>query len=294
MGIRIKAIHELQEKLGAREAAQVLHLAKRQERLEAKWRRKMKEHIEQLTNQILVNAEHTGRLSFSEVDFREIVMAQSFDVMFEGMKSTNRMTPVPEYTSLASPKLPRSLKGLRIMWDEWRKKKVIPKRQKVIAEKLKQAYLKKVQSVWVKYGEQFRSGQTASVTEAVRKIHEGADVAYSRAKMIVETETTYYYNKARRDIYDQSSDVTHYLFVAIRDHATTKWCKTRHGLVYKKGEKTTDNETPPVHWNCRSEILPLTPHNPVHAKLIRDESKQRANNSPEPLPKGWTGRGLRG
>lgn len=166
----------------------------------------------------------------------------------------------------------------------------MPARQKEIAEKIKKAYIKKVQSVWVKYGEEFRSGITAETTEAVRQIKEGADVVYSRAKMIVETETTYYYNKSRRTVYDESPDVTHYLFVSVRDHATTKWCKTRHGLVYKKGDPLLDKETPPIHWNCRSEILPLTWHNPAHRKLIEDLSRRRRNNTCEPLPPGWTTR----
>lgn len=295
MSIRIKVINDLQHKLGANEAAHVLHLAKRQERLEALWRRKMKQFIEDLTKQILKEAASTDRLNLSEVDFREIVMKHSYEVMLEGINSTKRMNPITPRTLLAGEiKIPKALRNLRIMWDQWRKKKVIPPRQKIIAEKLRKAYLNKVQSVWIKYGEEFRSGKTSSVKEAVERIEQGADVVYSRAKMIVETETTHYYNKARRDVYDQSPDVSHYLFVAIRDHATTKWCKTRHGLVYRKGERVTDDETPPCHWNCRSEILPLTPQNPTHAKLIRDESKQRKNNQPEPLPKGWTGRRLSG
>lgn len=292
MSIRINAIYELTDKLGAREAAEIINFAKAQERLEAKWRRKMKEFIDRLTEEILQNAEKTGRMKLSDVDFSPIVMQHSYEILKSGISSAARR-PTVRYQRMAAPpkaKIPKSLKALRIMWDEWRKKKVIPPRQREIAEKLKKAYCDKVQSVWVKYGEEFRSGNTASVTKAVDKIKQGADVTYSRAKMIVETETTYYYNRARRDMYDESPDVTHYLFVAIRDHATTKWCKTRNGVVYSKGDPLLEKETPPCHWNCRSEILPLTKLNPAHAVLIEDKSKQRRNRTCEPLPKGWTGR----
>lgn len=298
MGVRIKAIYDLTEKLGAREATHVIALSKEQERVEAKWRRRMKKEIEKITEDLLKNAEKTGRLKLSEVDFSSIVMEQSFDVLKQGITSAERKSPASYRSnggsalSSAPPRsqIPRSLKALRIMWDDWRKKGKMPPRQRSIAEKLRKAYCEKLQSVWEKYGEEFRSGKTASVTAAVTKIQEGAGVVFSRAKMIVETETTYYYNRARREVYDESPDVTHYLFVAIRDHATTKWCKTRQGLVFKKGSSLLDKNTPPCHWNCRSEILPLTPQNPQHRRLIEDKGIKAENRRLEPLPPGWSAR----
>lgn len=291
MSIRLGAIPFLQQLFGSREAAHIVQLAKKQETLEAKWRRKMKKEIERITEDLLKNARVTGRLNFSEVDFRQIVMEHSLAVMEAGIRSA-QSPPSLRGTKLGPPpaSIPKSLKGLRKMWDQWKTRGKMPPRQKKIAEKLHKAYTQKVQSVWVKYGEEFRTGKTASVAAAVEQIQKGADVSFSRAKMIVDTETTYYYNKARREVYDESPDVTHYLFVAIRDHATTKWCKTRTGLVYKKGSAILEKETPPIHWNCRSEILPLTKHNPVHLKLIADLSKRRENNTCFPLPPGWTAR----
>lgn len=292
MSISIKAIQHLRLLIGARETQDLVLLAKRQEKLESKWRKRMESEIQRITKELLENAKETGRMKFSDVDFRSIVMEHSFDIMRNGIESTERRPAVRAERLAGPPKkqIPRSLRSLREQWDLWRKKGKMPPRQREIAEKLKKAYIKKVQSVWVKYGEEFRSGETASTAEAFRKIYEGAAVVYSRAKMIVETETTYYFNKARRDIFDESPDVTHYMFVALRDHATTKWCKTRQGLIYKKGDPLLDKETPPIHWNCRSEILPMTILNPSHLKLIEDKSRQRRNNRCEPLPKGWTGR----
>lgn len=298
MSVRIKAIYDLTEKLGAREATHVIALAKQQERMEAKWRKRMKQEIAKFTEDLVKNAEKTGRLKLSEVDFRRIVMEQSFDILKEGIQSAQKRKPASYRSnggselSSAPPKsqIPRSLKALRIMWDDWRKKNKMPPRQKAIAEKLRKAYCDKLQSVWERYGEEFRSGKTASVTVAVNKVREGAGVVFSRAKMIVETETTYYYNRARREVYDESPDVTHYLFVAIRDHATTKWCKTRQGLVFKKGSSLLDKNTPPCHWNCRSEILPLTPQNPQHRRLIEDKGIKAENRRLEPLPPGWRAR----
>jgi SPP1 gp7 family putative phage head morphogenesis protein len=247
MSTNITAIHDLVSLLGARAASDAVHLAKAQDKVEAKWRRRMELEIKRVTEELLDNASKTGRMNFSEVDFRSIVMEQSFDVQQIAIRST-KVRPTVRAERLAGPPktaIPKSLRALREQWDLWRRKGKMPPRQRQIAEKLKKAYIEKVQSVWRKYSEEFRSGQTASQTEAVRNIYEGASVAYSRAKMIVETETTYYYNKARRDIFDESPDVTHYMFVALRDQATTDWCKTRQGLIYKKGDPLLDKETPP-------------------------------------------------
>ena len=219
------------------------------------------------------------------------MMEHSLAVMTAGLKSTKERAQVRAARLAAPPKgkLPRSLKALREWWDKYRKSGRLPARQKAEAERLKKAFMQEIQKVWKKVSADFLSGETARNTEAVEEIRRRAGVAVSRAKMIVETETTYYFNRARREVYDESDDVTHYLFVAIRDHRTTPWCRTRHKLVYKKGDPLLDKETPPCHWYCRSELLPLTPKNQNHLRLIQDRTRARRHNSPAPLPEGWTG-----
>lgn len=286
MAVRLEVVNELTQLVGATDAAEMLRLAKAQDKLESIWRKKFAQQINAITKEIISHAKKTDRLDFTNVNFDELVMEHSYRVMEQGIKSA-RLPAKQRKLGKVPAKIPKSLSELRKMWDQWRKKKTMPARQKQIAEKLKKAYINKVQSVWEKWGDAFREGKTAEKTEAIQKIITGAQVTQSRAKMIVETETTFYYNNMRRQIYDQSEDVTHYLFMALRDHATTLWCKTRTGLVYLKGDSILEDETPPIHWNCRSELLPLTPLNPVHKKLIDNESKQRRKHKCEPLPAGW-------
>lgn len=188
---------------------------------------------------------------------------------------------------MAASRLPRDLGNLMTLWDHYRKTGKAPKRVRVMAKKVRRAYLDKVQSVFEKHSRDFREGKGFDQQNTRAAIQQASRAPYARAKMIVETETTFYYNRARRQIYDQSSDVTHYLFVAIRDHATTHWCRSRNGLVYKKGSAVLDRETPPVHWNCRSELLPLLAHNPRHLQLIQDRHLWRENRTCAPLPAGW-------
>jgi SPP1 gp7 family putative phage head morphogenesis protein len=277
--------------LGAREATHVLLLSKQQGKLEKQWVSHMRALIATMTIRILDNAQQTGRLKLDGVDFGPILMEHSYAIMRAGIESTEHVQV--RHEQLAAPpagKVPRSLKKLREWWDHYRKTNKIPPRQRKLADDLRKAYVDKLQEVWRKKAEAFLTGGVANQREVVAAIQRGADVTYSRAKMIVETETTHYFNKARRQIFDASPDVTHYLFVAIRDHATTKWCSTRQGLVYAKDDPILDVETPPVHFNCRSELLPLTPHNANHLRLIQDPTRARRNNTPEPLPEGWTKR----
>lgn len=278
--------------LGAREAAEVVYLGKRQTRLEKVWTAKMRALMDEMTTDIITNARETGRLKFEWVDFAPALMHQSYDVMKAGIESTEPRVAVRAERLAAPPKgrVPRSLKALRQWWDDYQKTKRPTPRQRDLAEGLRQAYIEKVQEVWRRHSEDFLSGDEALQTEAIEAMRSGAHVTYARAQMIVETETTHYFNKSRRQIFDASPDVTHYLFMAIRDHATTKWCKTRQGLIYAKTDPLLERETPPCHWNCRSELLPLTKHNANHLRLIQDARRQRRNNSPEPLPQGWTGR----
>lgn len=290
MSANVQAISKLVKLLGNRETADILHLSKKADALERKWQAEMKAYIREVTREVLANAEMTGRLRLDFVDFVPIIMEHSRAVSIAGIESTKTKTPVRAQRLASPPKgtVPSSFRDLRIWWDAYRKRKKVPPRQQAIADRLRKAYVDKCQSVWRANSQDFLSGITASKTEAVQAIMDGADVVNSRGKMIVETETTYYFNAARRKIYDQSQDVTHYLFVSIRDHATTKWCKSRQGLVYAKGDPLLEKETPPIHWNCRSELLPLTPANPNHLKIIQDRERARRNNSPEPLPAEWT------
>ena len=302
---RYTEVHEvwtqLNAWLGATEVRRIRLTATDVNRVESRYRQRFETAIRKMTEELLDNAAKTGRLSFAEVDFSSIVMEHSLDCMQEALDhSVDFMPRLPSEENIKRlakgkgkpprARVPRNFKELRMLWDEYRKSHYIPQRQDAMAERVRKEYLKRVQDSWVKHGEQFRNGTTGERKAAVSEIMKGADVAYSRAKMIVETETTYYYNKTRMAVFDQSDDVTHYMFLAIRDHRTTEWCRSRHGLVYAKTDPLLQKERPPCHWNCRSEVVPLTKQNPRHLALIENSSRARRNNSPAPLPPEWTAR----
>lgn len=282
-------VDKLRDHLDPAEVSEAIHLAKKAQKIENKWiiktesfYRKTAEYVaDLLTKSVFIEA--------SKIDIESLFVEHAFDVMFEAFETTHSLPKVPNGAKLAYPKgpMPRSLKQLMVLWDKWRKKGDAPPRQKAIANKIKKKYLQKVQEVTKTYNDRTRRGEVVSKKEVADMLVSRSKAEAARSKTIVETETTRYWNTIRRDAYDSSPDVTHYLFVSIRDAATTKWCKTRTGLVYSKTDPLLDKETPPIHWNCRSEILPLTPLNPRHLKLIENESLRRRNHSPERLPPEW-------
>lgn len=298
MAVTASAMAGLIELVGPGEARGIVRLATAVDKMDVVWKKRFEEYIYKTTTDALRNS-RWGMDFMDEIkkaDFRELVMRHSFEVSGLGIRSTEKVTPVrPLRLSTKSSPIERreSFAQLRMWWDHWRKKQEMPRRQRIIAERIKRAYVKKCQEVWKKNSQDFLRGETASKEAAQRAIIEGARVVESRARMIVETETTHYYNQVRRDIYDQSEDVTHYVLLAIRDANTTKWCSSRNGLVYAKGDKLLVQNTPPLHWNCRSELLPLTPANPRHLKLINDKSRDARYRSVAALPPGWNTSELR-
>ena len=227
---------------------------------------------------------------------RQFLMDMYLETATEAVEqSQQELGVVGEKAHLGGKRWPGSLKKIQEIYDKWRRTKVIPKRQKEVAEAITKAYVKKCQEVWKEHSEDFIQGRVADQEEALKVIKSASDGVYSRAKMIVDTETTTYYNQTKRDYYDGVEAVTHYLFLAIRDQRTSKWCtdrttdgkRGRHGLVYAKGDPLTVQETPSIHWNCRSEMVPLVQQNPRHKKLIEDSSKHRRSHQCYPLPKGW-------
>lgn len=265
--------------------------ARQAQRLETTWKNRFDAYLRTLDAEVFKSLVEHGRVDAGSVDFLPLVLEHSYRVMSESFATAQHGLQVGGFDlKMAAPRdrsIPRNLKDLKILWDSWQRKKNIPQRQKRTAEKIRKAYLDRVQSVWDKHGEDFREGKEYNADKVRDVLSTQGDMARSRVNTVVQTETTYYYNRARRTLYDQSPDVTHYLFVAIRDQATTKWCKSRQGIVYKKGDPLLDDETPPIHWNCRSEILPLTMQNPRHLKLIQDKSRDRRHHHCEPLPSGW-------
>lgn len=288
MPIYLEAIRNLEKMLGKAEARRIVKMAEEVEDQEKANRRRIEKAMEDIETRALGDLLRDGKVSSKTLEVLDQAMMWNwFSTMERAIRETHYQEKSKRFSKLPKGTIPTSLEELKKLWDRWRKKKVMTQREKVLSDRVKKQYIKKVQDVWVKYSEDYRSGDVFTQQEIRRKIREAGKMPSARAATIANTETTRYWNQARKEIYDRSPDVTHYLFMAIRDARTTEWCKTRHGLVYEKDQEVTRREQPPIHWNCRSEIVPLTPTNSRHRELIEDPSKQRDRHRPKPLPPGW-------
>lgn len=275
------------------------------QKLENKWDRffakTIKEHAYKDSDRVSIGGE------LIPPPFEKMFIEHYFEVSIAALKLAEREKRLS--VRLAGP---RSLKQIMDLYDRWRKGLWKPKKIVKEAQKIKTKYIESVQKAWKKYSDDFRNGGPETQEDIRKKIQDEAETTTPRAQNIVRTETTRYYNEVRRDYYDKSEDVTHYLFIAVRDKGTTPWCCRGHwsggsgkkksiekqfgsmsgksgrsGVIYEKGSALLVKETPPIHWQCRSELLPLNKFNPTHRRMIADESMHRENVECYPLPPGW-------
>lgn len=80
-------------------------------------------------------------------------------------------------------------------------------------------------------------------------------------KTVIRTKTTEVYNAARKTYYETdeiaSQIVEAYEFSAIMDDRTSDVCSELDGKIFEKGD-FVDRITPPLHFNCRSLLVPVT------------------------------------
>lgn len=291
--INAKTLEFLETRLSASEITEIVHLAKKTHRIERQYVNKIDELWDYLFEISFDQVRH-GNVPDIERAFTSLFMEHYLDTTEAAVDSVKKS----KLTQLA--RTPKSLRDLMKAWDLWRNKKQPTKYKKKQAEQIKKAYLDKLQKTWGKYREDWESGDVDK-DEIKRKIKKEAETTKARANTIIETETTKYWNQTRVDMYKDATFVTHYLYLPIRDMATTPWCypgvrqhdrvnrsglRGRGLLVYSKDDREIEKICP-SHWNCRSELVPLTPANTRHKKMIDDKTMARRNHKCVPLPQDW-------
>lgn len=278
-------------KLSSEDLATLKHSANAAEKAEKKALIEFEKLFEYLAENIAIAIRK--RNPIPTIDFEQALLKNAFNAMEAGFESIPVVTEKKtekinlKKSDLPSIIIPKNPAELRKWWDAVRKKRA-PLRIQKQAAAIKKAYLQKVYALTEEFDRSFKKGETWDQELTKGRVKHALKVGVSRAKTIVRTETTRYFNQARVNYYSEDEDlITHFLFVCVRDKATTPWCKTRQGLIYKTGSEILKKETPPIHYNCRSELLPLSPFNPRHKLIISQKSKWRENNRPVPLPPGW-------
>jgi len=82
----------------------------------------------------------------------------------------------------------------------------------------------------------------------------GKSLARSSLERFARTKHTEVLNKGRLEFFEDSGVVAAYQYSAILDDRTSEICRGLHGKIFKSGEQPI----PPMHFNCRSTLIPIT------------------------------------
>lgn len=108
------------------------------------------------------------------------------------------------------------------------------------------------------------------ITKAVGNVFEGyierGDIANKqlaaapRLEAIVRTNVNRAFNVARRQAFSEAAatgDFPAWEFSAILDDRTSDICESLDGKIYAADDPIWGTITPPLHYNCRSQIVPV-------------------------------------
>ncbi len=84
--------------------------------------------------------------------------------------------------------------------------------------------------------------------------NEGKKLSDVSLERYARTKTTEVYNRGRMEFFEASGIVEAYQFSAILDDVTSEICGDLHGKIFK----ADDAPCPPLHFNCRSVMIPVT------------------------------------
>jgi SPP1 gp7 family putative phage head morphogenesis protein len=83
------------------------------------------------------------------------------------------------------------------------------------------------------------------------------------------TKSTEVFNRGRMEYFDSTGVVAAYQFAAILDDVTSEICGSLHGLTFPVGEAPV----PPLHFNCRSVLVPITKYEDWSADGVTNSGK---------------------
>lgn len=122
--------------------------------------------------------------------------------------------------------------------------------------------------------------------EAERAVQDVLQATAARARNIVTTESTWAYNRGRLAQFGEGG-VSHVMFRAIMDAATSQQCRTRHGRIMAMNDPALPRNTPPLHGFCRSILSPIIAD--LEPGLMNEAWRFNWSGAAA-LPKGWSTR----
>ena len=181
--------------------------------------------------------------------------------------------------------IPTQIRKVKDVFEDttyWRR---IVARSYAYSNKLKKAYLQKLKTRFDQISPMIESGKLEPriVKQEMRKAFEATK---SRVETTFRTETTNYYGRTQIAYFKDDEDVIGFMFDSVRDTSRTEICRSRHGLIYRPDTKLLSENTPALHYNCRSQLIPLA-NTAENRRMLADPSRNPNTKKVVPLPRGW-------
>lgn len=104
-----------------------------------------------------------------------------------------------------------------------------------------------------------KHGETTQAAVERLRIAVGDVLSAPQLETIVRTNTTEAYNLGRLNRIQRSPFVKQVAFSAILDTRTTEVCRFMHGKIFRRDDPALARLLPPLHFNCRSVVVPVPP-----------------------------------
>lgn len=102
----------------------------------------------------------------------------------------------------------------------------------------------------------------------------------THVRTVIQTDSIKVANEQRLEVFNESTIVKGLQFLAVTDNFTTEICSQRHRLVFKLDSNVLFELQPPLHYNCRSILSPVT----IFEKkvVVMQDHKIKRMNLPKP------------
>lgn len=113
---------------------------------------------------------------------------------------------------------------------------------------------------------------------------EGKKLSDVSLERFARTKSTEVFNRGRMEYFESTGVVAAYQYSAILDDVTSETCSELNGLIFDVG----DEPVPPLHFNCRSVLVPIT----KYEKYESDDVTNSGKNIDKFLDENVTGKGF--
>lgn len=221
-----------------------------------------------------------GMFAVSDRFYRYVVTAG-----FDSAKEEKKLQPGHKRLAKGPTGIPKSLKDLEQVFRSSKQWPRIMNRSRALTERLRRQYLAKLRKKFKSILPKLESGEL-DPNEAKKEMMQAWNASKSRVETIFRTETTNYFGSTQVSFFDGDPEIIGFLFDSVRDTSRTDICKSRHGLIYRPGTKLLRENTPALHFNCRSHLIALA-NTAYNRKLLEDPDRDPSSRAVAPLPPGW-------